>query len=120
MADSILCSINMAGGAINIYYDTILAQNSLNSSGSTINTSIPSGWKVVIILSAFYSYDRIQHTLLEPYPIFTDTSNYLYMLTYYDNFFSGQSGFSMFNFAYVNSNRLSLNSRCSCTYIVAG
>ena len=120
MADSILCSINMAGGAINIYYDTILAQGILNAGGSTSNTSIPSGWKVVIILSASYSNStgNIQDALLAPYPIFTDTSNYLYMLTYRTT--NSTSNFNTFPFAYVNSNRLILNSYCRCSYIVAG
>ena len=120
MADSILCSINMAGGAINIYYDTILAQSTLSAGASAASTSIPSGWKVVIILSAIYGYNQVNQVLLAPYPIFTETSSYLYMISYYSSSSNNTSHFDTYDFAYVNSNRLYVNNRCTCSYIVAG
>lgn len=63
MAESILTSITMAGGALNIYYDTILESKSGNATG--IN-NLPSGWKVCIVTS--YNYGNIN--LVFPFAVF--------------------------------------------------
>ena len=68
MAESILTSITMAGGALNIYYDTILESKSGNG---TVNNNLPSGWKVCIITS--YSYDNI--SLVFPFAVFNASFN---------------------------------------------
>lgn len=53
----------MAGGALNIYYDTILESKSGNGTG---NNNLPSGWKVCIITS--YQFDNI--SLVFPFAVF--------------------------------------------------
>ena len=68
MAESILTSITMAGGALNIYYDTILESKSGNG---TAYNNLPSGWKVCIITS--YSYDNI--SLVFPFAVFNASFN---------------------------------------------
>ena len=113
MADSILCSINMAGGAINIYYDTILAQNSLSYQYSIQSVSLPNGWKVVIIMSARYEVNSGE-TLFNPFPIFTNTNSFIYMPAITS---SGQ--IATYRFAYISSNNLYINERVSASYIVA-
>lgn len=117
MADSILCSINMAGGAINIYYDTILTQNTFNSSANAQNISIPSNWKIVIIMTAQYHYNgSTEQTLLYPYPIFHNTNNWIPMPVVY-NTTSFRIG--LYHIAYVNSNYLHIAAYTSDSYIVA-
>ena len=63
MAESILTSITMAGGALNIYYDTILLSK---TEVGTASYNMPSGWKVCIITS--YNYDNI--SLVFPFAVF--------------------------------------------------
>ena len=109
MADSILCSINMAGGAINIYYDTILAQGSVEGS-----VALPSNWKVVIITSARYQRNS-QETLIFPFPIFTNNINDLMMPAIDVN---GQ--LTIFNFVYISSNTLHTTGYVNASYIAAG
>lgn len=118
MADSILCSINMAGGAINIYYDTILTQNTFNSSANSQSISIPSNWKIVIIMTAQYHYSgSTEQTLLYPYPIFNNTNSWIPMPVVY-NTTSFRIG--LYHIAYVNSNYLRIGAYTSGSYIVAG
>ena len=69
MAESILTSINLAGGSFNVFYDTILAQGSGGYSYTSEIINIPSGWKVILIINA-----RNGNTgagLLSAVPIFT-------------------------------------------------
>ena len=68
MAESILTSITMAGGALNIYYDTILQSKS--GSGTGIN-NLPSGWKVCIITS----YLNSNIGLVFPFAVFNASFN---------------------------------------------
>ena len=49
MAESILTSINLAGGSFNVYYDTVLGVHSSSVPNSTLSVTCPSGWKVAII-----------------------------------------------------------------------
>ena len=63
MAESILTSITMAGGALNIYYDTILESKAGNG---VYTQTAPSGWKICIITS--YSYDT--YALVYPFAVF--------------------------------------------------
>ena len=49
MAESILTSINLAGGSFNVYYDTVLAIHSDSTNMSTLSVSCPSNWKAAII-----------------------------------------------------------------------
>ena len=119
MADSILCSINMAGGAINIYYDTILTQGNLRSnSGSAASTSIPSGWKAVIIMSARYVWNDDNYILSQPFPIFIETSDYIQMPALY-KYSNSEYAQSMYAFALVSSNRLQISGYTNVSYIVA-
>ena len=69
MADSILTSINLAGGSFNVFYDTILAQGTAgnHSSTSSYNFSIPSGWKCLLITFANYQNSDI---LTDPVAVF--------------------------------------------------
>ena len=103
----------MAGGTINIYYDTILAQNSLSYQYSIQNVSLPNGWKVIIIMSARSEVNNGE-TLLNPFPIFTSTNSFIYMPAITS---SGQ--ITTFRFAYISSNNLHINDRVSASYIVA-
>ena len=48
MAESILTSINLAGGSFNVYYDTVL---SVISVSNTSSKSCPSGWKAAVVIS---------------------------------------------------------------------
>ena len=53
MAESILTSINLAGGSFNVFYDTILKQGDAgNVSAGGYDFIIPSGWKAVLITHA--------------------------------------------------------------------
>ena len=114
MADSILCSINMAGGAINIYYDIILMQNSLSGGNFGTSVSLLSDWKVVLITSAKYTRASSE-VLLFPFPLFTSTSNDLTMPAInYDG------TITTYNFAYIQSNQLWATANVNLTYIVAG
>ena len=99
----------MAGGAINIYYDTILAQGPVNES-----VVLPSNWKVVIITSAQYQRAS-QETLIFPFPIFTNNINNLMMPAINAN---GQ--LTIFNFIYISSNILYPTSYVNASYIAAG
>ena len=63
MAESILTSITMAGGALNIYYDTILLSK---TEVGTAFYNMPSGWKVCIITS--FQHDDI--SLVFPFAVF--------------------------------------------------
>ena len=69
MAESILTSINLAGGSFNVFYDTILAQGTNGSANDNRSYSftIPSGWKCLLITTANY-YNN--YTLLNPIAIF--------------------------------------------------
>lgn len=69
MADSILTSINLAGGSFNVFYDTILAQGTAgrHNSTSSYNFSIPSGWKCLLITFANYQNSDI---LTDPVAVF--------------------------------------------------
>lgn len=49
MAESILTSINLAGGSFNVYYDTVLAIHSDSTNMSALSVSCPSNWKAAII-----------------------------------------------------------------------
>ena len=118
MADSILCSINMAGGAINIYYDTVLAQGNLSSNRNENSISLPSGWKTVIIMSCRHVYNSEIHVLIQPFPIFIETSYNIQMPVLYNN---GGNAYiqSMYAFARITSNRLYISTYIDASYIVA-
>ena len=119
MADSILCSINMAGGAINIYYDTILAQNKLNSNThESASVSIPSGWKTVIIMTGKSISDNDKYILAQPCPIFIESSYFIQMPALYSH--SGSAYVqSIWSFARITSNTLYVNGYTGVSYIVA-
>lgn len=102
MAESILTSITMAGGALNIYYDTIL--QSKTGSG-TANNNLPSGWKVCIITS--YSNDNI--SLVFPFAVFNASFN---TNQWYRGICMNDSG------VFVNYDMLIFNS--STTYYFSG
>ena len=70
MAELILTSINLAGGSINIYCDSIL---SVVSVGDRNSRSCPSGWKAAVLFSHYYNSgysSSYQNTLMQPIPIF--------------------------------------------------
>ena len=48
MAESILTSINLAGGSFNVYYDTVLSIVSISSYNNRTN-QCPTGWKAAIL-----------------------------------------------------------------------
>ena len=103
MAESILTQITLASGAINIYYDTILA-----SGYNSGNISIPNNWKVVVILSA----DNGSYHLFNPLIIFTTSS------TWYEGLFFNGTNYGFWITAYVDtSNNLHMN--YNSQYIVA-
>ena len=114
MADSILTSINMAGGAINIYYDTILMQNSLSGGNFGTNISLLSSWKVVLITSAQYTRASAE-TLLFPFPLFTNVSSDFVMPA-----INSSGVITVYTFAYIQSNQLWATANVDLTYIVAG
>ena len=95
MAESILTSITMAGGALNIYYDTIL--QSKTGYGTSV-FSVPSGWKVCIVM-AFHNA-RDTYSLLYPIAIFNasfTTGEYYHRITIDNNGVFGSSDVMMFN-----------------------
>ena len=70
MAESILSSINLAGGSINIYCDSILNVITANDRHSK---SCPSGWKAAVLISHCYyagANTVYQYNLMQPIPIF--------------------------------------------------
>ena len=114
MAESILTSINMAGGAINIYYDTILMQNILSGGNFGTNISLLSNWKVVLITSAQYTRASAE-TLLFPFPLFTSVSSDFVMPA-----INSSGVITVYTFAYIQSNQLYAAPSVDLTYIVAG
>lgn len=69
MAESILTSINLAGGSFNVFYDTILAQGTAGktNNSTSYSFSIPSGWKCLLITSANYQDSDM---IIEPVVVF--------------------------------------------------
>ena len=89
MAESILTNINLANGAINIYYDTILGILRWQGNGSDINTytQCPSGWKCAYVVNAnAYNYTGSSSAskLLIPIIVFNHRTSD--MFTYYGQF----------------------------------
>ena len=75
MAESILTSINLAGGSFNVYYDTILSVKTVTgSSAVSLSNSCPSGWKCAVLISCFI-YLNNWATLVTPIPIFNVNSS---------------------------------------------
>ena len=75
MAESILTSINLAGGSFNVYYDTILSVKTVTgSSAVSSSNSCPSGWKCAVLISCFI-YLNAWATLVTPIPIFNVNSS---------------------------------------------
>lgn len=75
MAESILTSINLAGGSFNVYYDTVL---DIITNTSTNSTNCPSGWKAAILVSNRtrpLSNANSWITLIQPIVIFNMNSS---------------------------------------------
>lgn len=95
MAESILTSITMAGGALNIYYDTILQSK---TGYGTSSYTIPSGWKVCIVM-AFHNNNN-RYSLLYPIAIFNasfTTAEYYHGIIIFENGVFGSGDVIMFN-----------------------
>ena len=95
MAESILTSITMAGGSLNIYYDTILQSKTGYGTSSFI---APSGWKVCIVM-AFHN-NHLVYSLLYPIAIFNASltiGEYYHGITIDNNGVFGSSDVIMFN-----------------------
>ena len=75
MAESILTSINLAGGSFNVYYDTVLSVISVSNASSK---SCPSGWKAAVVIShktRSLSNSESWIVLCQPIIIFNVNSN---------------------------------------------
>ena len=95
MAESILTSITMAGGALNIYYDTVL-QSKTGYGTSVFN--MPSGWKVCIVTAFYNTYAG--YNLLYPIAIFNasiTTGEYYHGIIINNNGEFGSNDVVMFN-----------------------
>ena len=108
----------MAGGAINIYYNTILAQSTFNAGNNENSVSIPSGWKTVIIMACRYRWNDDTYVLAQPFPIFIETSFNIQMPALYSN--AGAAYVQSINsFARITSDRLYITAHSYASYIVA-
>ena len=81
MAESILTSINLAGGSFNVFYDTVLDVITGNSSRSY---DCPAGWKAAVVISYSRHIDNFNNdsVLMNPIPIFNTGKS----VTYYGIF----------------------------------
>lgn len=82
MSESILTSINLAGGSFNVYYDTIL---DCISASSNTQTQCPSGWKAAILISySMYinSNTNSNASLVSPIPMFNIGKEVIYYGTF--------------------------------------
>ena len=104
----------MAGGSFNVFYDTILMQNSLSGGNFGTNISLLSNWKVVLITSAQYTRASAE-TLLFPFPLFTNVSSDFVMPA-----INSSGVITLYTFAYIQSDRLYATPNVDLTYIVAG
>ena len=77
MAESILTSINLAGGSFNVYYDTVLDVLSINNYE---DYDCPSGWKAAVLISYETTVDRNDTlvTLDQPITIFNISKEVVY------------------------------------------
>ena len=110
MAESILSSINLAGGSINIYCDSILNVITANDRHSK---SCPSGWKAAVLISHYYysgSSTSYQNTLMQPIPIFNIGSSSVT----YNAIYVGQNGdYSVHSTITINNSSFSLSAGSS-------
>lgn len=83
MAESILTSINLAGGSFNVCYDTVLAVFSI-SNYTNANKNCPNGWRAAVVIShqRILNTNRNIGTLVEPIAIFNTNVNCIYYGTY--------------------------------------
>lgn len=83
MAESILTSINLAGGSFNVYYDTVLAVFSI-SNYTNANKNCPNGWRAAVVIShqRLLNTNREIGTLVEPIAIFNTNASCAYNGTY--------------------------------------
>ena len=85
----------MAGGALNIYYDTILQSK---TGDGTSSYNMPSGWKVCIVM-AYYNGNG-KYSLLYPIAIFNASltmNEYYHGITINDNGIFGSNDVISFN-----------------------
>ena len=86
MAESILTSINLAGGSFNVYYDTVLAVFSITGRGNA-NNNCPNGWRAALVVShrRYLNLNGFHFGILvEPITVFNTNATCMYYSTYRD------------------------------------
>ena len=117
MEESILTNINLANGAINIYYDTIL--DILTWTGDANNTTkftnCPSGWKCAYVVEATENNSgNARDYLITPIAIFNHSTSTFF--SYYGKFYRDNTDTIIFH-SFISINNDKFQGTPDYTYI---